>query len=371
MTALLEGSSAADDVRPLTHALAVVRHRTGRDVLLEADDGGLVDYCVATSASGVVVRAVLSKDLSPLRSGAARQRALGVVPGGAVVARQLDQHLVAVVAPGRTPGARAWLWLLGPTADVALSTVQDVAALVAAHVPDAHTGCGVEALVSGRAPLPPGWHGHALTVAAVRSDSAHEVLGALRSAARAHDVPAVVGVVDDGVVAVCLGTDDTWLRSAAEDLHRVEPAARGAWCSATEQTGGVPGLHAMARAAAAVSDSPLQCGGGLASRVAVQHAADAVACAPVERDVTAGLLRHDAQRGTDVAGTLLAWLDLHGDVPAAARLLTVHVNTLRYRLRRAEELLGCDLTDAAVRLDVHLRLRRALRSAHSRRPARA
>ena len=162
------------------------------------------------------------------------------------------------------------------------------------------------------------------------------------------------------MVAVCLTGEDGWLHDADVDVQRQAPGARGAFCATTPDVLDATELHALARAAAAVSCGPLRSARSLSSRVAVAHAADAVVHAPTRHDPTVELLRHDDARGTDLARTLLTWLDLHGDVPAAARRLDVHVNTLRYRLSRAGALLTCDLDDPAARLDVHLRLRRAL-----------
>ncbi|MFE9250087.1 PucR family transcriptional regulator [Streptomyces sp. NPDC007088] len=71
------------------------------------------------------------------------------------------------------------------------------------------------------------------------------------------------------------------------------------------------------------------------------------------------LLAHDAAHRTDLAGTLAAYLDRFGDVPATARLLGVHPNTLRYRLRRLSDLFGLDLTDPDTRLLADLGLRAA------------
>lgn len=51
------------------------------------------------------------------------------------------------------------------------------------------------------------------------------------------------------------------------------------------------------------------------------------------------------------------WLDCQGDVGAAATRLQVHANTLRYRLRRAQERFGLDLEDPDVRLSMWLQLR--------------
>jgi DNA-binding PucR family transcriptional regulator len=55
--------------------------------------------------------------------------------------------------------------------------------------------------------------------------------------------------------------------------------------------------------------------------------------------------------------TLRAYLDSFGDVAAAASWLHVHPNTVRYRVRRIEELLGTSLADPDVRLLLSLSLR--------------
>jgi len=61
--------------------------------------------------------------------------------------------------------------------------------------------------------------------------------------------------------------------------------------------------------------------------------------------------------------TLRAYLDSFGDVGAAARALQVHPNTVRYRVRRIEKLLGTSLSDPDVRLLFSLGLRVTERSA--------
>ena len=54
--------------------------------------------------------------------------------------------------------------------------------------------------------------------------------------------------------------------------------------------------------------------------------------------------------------SLTAYLSHLGDVWAAAEQLRVHANTLRYRVRRAEEVLTVDLSDPSARLLVELQL---------------
>lgn len=58
-----------------------------------------------------------------------------------------------------------------------------------------------------------------------------------------------------------------------------------------------------------------------------------------------------------LADTLRAYLDSFGDVATAAQWLHVHPNTVRYRVRRIEQLLATALTDPDVRLLLSLSLR--------------
>ena len=69
------------------------------------------------------------------------------------------------------------------------------------------------------------------------------------------------------------------------------------------------------------------------------------------------LVTHDSRHQGRLAETLLAYLQSFGDVRAAAAHLHVHPNTLRYRLRRAEELTGLDLSRPDQRLLAMLQLR--------------
>ncbi|SDS12574.1 CdaR family transcriptional regulator [Jiangella sp. DSM 45060] len=73
----------------------------------------------------------------------------------------------------------------------------------------------------------------------------------------------------------------------------------------------------------------------------------------------AALERFDADRGTELVKTARAYLARGGDVSAAAADLTVHPNTLRNRLRRAQEAVGVDLDDADTRLALMLQLKAA------------
>ena len=75
------------------------------------------------------------------------------------------------------------------------------------------------------------------------------------------------------------------------------------------------------------------------------------------------LIEHDSELGTSHVGTLRAYLDAWGDISETARRLGLHANTVRYRVRRLEEVSGLDLRDPDVRFvtDLQLRLRAHMR----------
>ncbi len=79
------------------------------------------------------------------------------------------------------------------------------------------------------------------------------------------------------------------------------------------------------------------------------------------RELTAGswqrVLAYDAEHGTAYARTLACWFDAGCDMAGAARLLAVHPNTCRYRLRQLQRHTGVDLDDPDERLVLWLQLR--------------
>lgn len=68
------------------------------------------------------------------------------------------------------------------------------------------------------------------------------------------------------------------------------------------------------------------------------------------------LLDYDGEHGSDLVGTLRAFLDSSGSWNKCATVMHVHVNTLRYRIRRIEELTGRDLGSLETRVDFFLAL---------------
>ncbi|GAA4220731.1 sugar diacid utilization regulator [Streptosporangium album] len=69
------------------------------------------------------------------------------------------------------------------------------------------------------------------------------------------------------------------------------------------------------------------------------------------------LFDYDRRHGSDLVRTLGTFLDCVGSWNACAERLHVHVNTVRYRIRRVEELTGRDLSTMTDRVDLFLALR--------------
>jgi len=69
------------------------------------------------------------------------------------------------------------------------------------------------------------------------------------------------------------------------------------------------------------------------------------------------LLRYEERQGADLLQTLEAFFQCHGNHTQTAELLSVHRNTLFYRMNRIAEITGLDLNQPDVRLAVHLSLK--------------
>lgn len=76
------------------------------------------------------------------------------------------------------------------------------------------------------------------------------------------------------------------------------------------------------------------------------------------------LVEYDRAHHSDLLRTLEAFLESGGSWSRCAKQLHVHVNTLRYRIQRVEEITGRELSEFAVRVDFYL----ALKLDESRRP---
>lgn len=140
-------------------------------------------------------------------------------------------------------------------------------------------------------------------------------------------------------------------------------AADGAWVAVglSAPTGPIAAANAYRQAEQALSVARRR------GRALVEHedvAAGSVLPLLADDAVRAfadGLLRalreHDATGRGDLVASLRAWLARHGQWDAAAADLGVHRHTLRYRMRRVEEILGRSLDDADVRMELWLALK--------------
>ena len=68
------------------------------------------------------------------------------------------------------------------------------------------------------------------------------------------------------------------------------------------------------------------------------------------------LADYDALHGSDLIGTLASFLESCGSWQRSAEELHVHVNTLRYRIQRIEQLTGRDMSAMRDRVDLYLAL---------------
>ncbi|MEU5409211.1 PucR family transcriptional regulator [Nocardia asteroides] len=129
----------------------------------------------------------------------------------------------------------------------------------------------------------------------------------------------------------------------------------------------VAGLTAVAGARAEVDrvlDSPAAASGSRVATLAEARTAvllaeivDLVRARPDLHDPRlAALDAYDREHSAQLRVSVREYLRVHGEVSVAAAALRVHPNTLRYRLRRVETVLGIDLGDPADRLLLELQL---------------
>ena len=100
---------------------------------------------------------------------------------------------------------------------------------------------------------------------------------------------------------------------------------------------------------------------GLGSVELLLATAPALARRAFRASLLTPLLDYDADHGTELVRTLRVFLDCSGSWTKAAEAMFVHVNSLRYRMRRVEELTGLDLGSLADQAALLLALRLPIR----------
>jgi hypothetical protein len=332
---------------PVGARLAQLAAGWGASGVLEDTAGRVVSHALVGSAPTCVVDAVLWRTSAPLHGARGPARTTGVVPGGPVLATTLDgwTGLVSVLP------VAGWghLWLLH-SQDLDL---EDVAAATAGLADVlARTRCTAtdEVLLAAL-------HGSA-------SDCDPDAsVAVVRPASGAVNPVDLVTALRQGLTAraelTATGTEAYLVLRGGDAVRQVEQALEhararlGVALAATlaPATRGLPEAREQAERALAARAEPGRCLTTTECRpyAALPALLDAVLVTDLGEDPLAPL--DDA-----LAETLRAWLDHHGDSPAAARSLGVHPNTFRYRLGRARDLVLADLDDPVARLEVHLLL---------------
>jgi PucR family transcriptional regulator, purine catabolism regulatory protein len=131
-----------------------------------------------------------------------------------------------------------------------------------------------------------------------------------------HDVAGVVAAAKDLAVVGGVGSSVPLL-----DIARSLAEADGA-CAVASRRGEIATWQDLA-------DLP-----AILRRVASE------ALEPFVRELVMPLVEQDARAATGLFETVSAYLDAGGDIPVVARRLSVHANTVRYRLARTQELTG-------------------------------
>lgn len=176
-------------------------------------------------------------------------------------------------------------------------------------------------------------------------------------------------VAPDGgqVVAVVVGVEV--LATARESARRLTAAARGTRIVAgvSEPALDVAGLPAALIQARHAHEHALERGGQAVVVGCDELASHDLLLAGVPRAVReafaerllAPVRAYDSSHNADLLRTLQTFLACDGSWTRCASAMHLHVNTLRYRIRRIADLTGRDLDSFADRVDLYLALRAA------------
>lgn len=297
--------------------------------------------------------------------------------------------VVCPVDAGPGPRAARWHVVIRGTAD-RLSAEQGgvaeelgtVAALVRARVDEARriagrsAGAALRGLLDGtsnssdavarlEAAGVPG--GQPLRVVALRAGEAEESAAVLAELATASGVTAVTAALGDGAAALFADVREHLLpleerlRELATDVGSTHaPIAAG--ISDITDTGGLraaleEAVHARTLAERASAPARVAGAAELATHDVLLASVPAELRSSYRQRLLAELISYDAAHGTDLTGTLRAFLEASGSWTQCAQRLHLHVNTLRYRIRRVEEITGRELGDFPTRVDFFLALR--------------
>lgn len=171
----------------------------------------------------------------------------------------------------------------------------------------------------------------------------------------------VVGVLDGTAVALLPGPAET----LDPGLRRLEPGLPGPLVVGTSrpaEPGALAGAlreaqHARDLAHGRPGNLHVVAAADVTSHVALLAAVPDEVRRAFAASVLDPVLAYDERTGAGLVETLEAFLECSGSWSRTAERLHLHVNTVRYRIGRVEELTGRDLSTLTDRVDVYLALR--------------
>lgn len=356
--------AALDDDDPDQAVLArLVRHLGGFALLL--DPAGAVVRARPVTAAGRAAE---------LAGEVARLRPRGVLASAVVASAQEYVVLHPLGVPGRTHGFLAVGSPAAPSPGdhAVVNLAVSLLSLALARAESRHSAArgvrtaAMQLLLAGRGAVLPltdlGWSRATGRVRVVVVSAGPSAVATGED--RVGDVLAQAAVAsgvlpEDPALIVAVLSADAALDDLRDAVHLGDPLV----AAGVGDTADADDADALARSLARARRALAAVGGGLRAYDDLGGGLDAL-LDPAAADAWAVALLAPLDRPgerADLAATLRAWLDRHGQVDAAAADLGVHRHTVRHRLRRAETLLGRSLDDPAVRAELYLAL--------SRRPA--
>ncbi|AYF75891.1 PucR family transcriptional regulator [Nocardia yunnanensis] len=356
------------------------RHRRhlagdGLPAVLELLDG-LGIRCWILAPTG---RVVAGTTAAPPADAAAAFLAANTLP---IVLRDNDIAYTIVAADGRIPRFLDWLLIID--VDCAEWTpeqrrlIDDLAGLVAQvrgrrHEDDAHTRQLFDRIAAG---TPAAQLATRLELTGLGADGRYQVVAAAGPRAPyLVELPGLLCEILDGRSPVAVLIDEIALAvipadtDADADIRRtvaaLTPGLRGdrlaVGISAAADADGLRDAVEEARYACRLAAEHSE-SGGVVGRADLTSRTGLLASVPERmrrtfRDsLLAPLHDYDRTHSADLVHTLEIFLDLSGSWARCAEVMFVHVNTLRYRIQRIEELTGRDLSRFEDRVDFFLAL---------------
>lgn len=214
--------------------------------------------------------------------------------------------------------------------------------------------------------------GESLRAVSLVAGDARTSVSLLRELVAATGMPAVSAPLAEGAVAL-FADAETELSGLDESLRGLVAQSHALWRGSElalgiSDIGSAKGVRAVVEEAGharrlASTRARLGRPGSVASAAELDTHDVLLAALPDElrgsyrRRLLASVIAYDAEHRSELVRTLHVFLDCSGSWSRCAEQLHVHVNTLRYRIRRVEEITGRDLGEFSTRVDFYLALR--------------